>query len=82
MDGACSTMGEKVNTYEALIRNPKGKDHVEYPNVNGELSLNWMSKNGVGGSGSDLCQNRDKRLTFVYKVPNLGVLLTAGHFLT
>ena len=44
MDGACSTMGEKVNTYEALIRNPKGKDHVEYPNVNGELSLNWMSK--------------------------------------
>jgi hypothetical protein len=35
MGRACSTNGEKMNTYRILVGNPEGKDHYEDQDVGG-----------------------------------------------
>jgi hypothetical protein len=69
MDCACSGMGEKGEYFRSLIGKPIGKDRLEDSNVN---HVQEMVSQGV--ELINLFQDRSKRLTFVYKVLNFGIL--------
>jgi hypothetical protein len=42
MGGACSIYGERRGVYKVLGGNPRERDHLEDPDVNGTIILRWI----------------------------------------
>ena len=42
MGGECSAKGEGRGVYRVLVGKPKGKNHLEDPDVDGRIILRWI----------------------------------------
>jgi len=42
LGGACSTLGESGGVYRVLLGNPKERDNLEDPGVEGRIILRWV----------------------------------------
>jgi hypothetical protein len=42
MGGTCSTYGEERGVYRALGENPRERDHLGDPGVDGRIILGWI----------------------------------------
>jgi hypothetical protein len=42
MGGACSTYGERRAAYSVLVENPRERDHLGDPGVDGTIILRWI----------------------------------------
>jgi hypothetical protein len=75
MGGACSTNGEKRNTYRILVGKPEGKRPLGRPRRRWEYNIKMaLRKTGWGGMGwIDLAQDRDQWSAIVNTVMNLRV---------
>ena len=53
--------GERERIYKVLVMKPAGKNHSEYPGVDGKIILSWIFRKWVGGTDwIDLAQDRDR----------------------
>ena len=83
MCGACNTYGESRYVYRVLWGNPREKDGLEDPGVDGMIILSCIFRKwDVGGMDwIDLAQDTDRWRTLVNAV-NLRVPYNVGNFLT
>jgi hypothetical protein len=35
-------MGDRRSAYRVLVGNPEGKNHLEYPDIDGRIILRWI----------------------------------------
>jgi hypothetical protein len=83
MGMACSTNGEKSNTYRILGRKPETKRPLERPRCRWEDNIKMNLKNRWSGMDwIDLAQDRDQWKALVSMVMNLRVPLNVGKFLS
>jgi hypothetical protein len=48
-----SRMGERRDSYRALVGKPEGRSHLEDPGVDGRIILKWIFEMFDGGHGMD-----------------------------
>jgi hypothetical protein len=53
MGEACSTYEERRGVYRFVVGKPKGKTHLEYPDVNGMIILSYIFRKWDLGHGLD-----------------------------
>jgi hypothetical protein len=84
MDRACSTNGEKRNSYRVLVGKQEGKRQLERPRCkwvdNIKMDLREIGWDDMGWI--DLAQDRNQWRALVRKVMNLRVPQDAGKFLS
>ena len=72
--GHVARVGEGRDVYGILVGNPRGRDHLEDPGIDGKIILKWIFRMWDGGMDwIDLAQDRDRWRDIVKAVMNFRV---------
>jgi len=78
-----SRMGERRGRYRGMVEEYEGKNHLEYPGVDGKIILRWKFRKWDGGMDwIDLVEDMDRWRALLNVVMIIRLSFSAGNFLT
>ena len=76
-------MGERRGRYRGMVEEYEGKNHLEYPGVDGKIILRWKFRKWDGGMDwIDLVEDMDRWRALLNVVMIIRLSFSAGNFLT
>jgi len=76
-------MGERRGRYRGMVEEYEGKNHLEYPGVDGKIILRWKFRKWDGGMDwIDLAEDMDRWRALLNVVMIIRLPFSAGNFLT
>ena len=78
-----SRVGERRGRYRGTVEEYEGKNHLEYPGVDGKIILRWKFRKWDGGMDwIDLVEDMDRWRALLNVVMIIRLSFSAGNFLT